>query len=292
MKTIRSVVAATDFSPVSDAAVRRAVQLAAKHGASLCLLHAFDVGALHSLKGVFNAQRLTTDPPPDVRMQKKLADRAESLAKQTGLEVALHFGLGPPAKVIEAYVGTHGGSLVVIGSRTEPTLSGLGSTALKVVRKPACPVLIVRAAEDKPYDTILSAVDLREGSVRAASLAVDLFPAAQHHLLYALDSASDAAAWDGLRGESQRMLLESLYAKAEHDLQQLAQRLSAVATHPLEAVVADDVPARAILVAAANLRADCVVVGHHGQGVATDSSLGSMAQHVIYAALCDVLVVP
>ena len=56
--------------------------------------------------------------------------------------------------------------------------------------------------------------------------------------------------------------------------------------------VADDVPARAILVGAANLAADCVVVGHHGQGTATESYLGSMAQHVIYAALSDVLVVP
>ena len=32
--------------------------------------------------------------------------------------------------------------------------------------------------------------------------------------------------------------------------------------------------------------------GHHGLGTATDSDLGSMAQHVIYAALSDVLVVP
>jgi nucleotide-binding universal stress UspA family protein len=225
-------------------------------------------------------------------MRQRLADRAESLARQTGLEVTLHFGLGPPAKVIEAHVGAHGDSLVVIGSRAEPTLSGLGSTALKVVRRPACPVLIVRAAEDQPYGTVLSAVDLREGSVRAASLAVDLFPGAHHHLLYALDSASGAATWGGLGSEPQRLLLASLHAQAEGDLQQLAQRLSTLARHPVAALVADDVPARAILVGAANLGADCIVVGHHGQGVATDSFLGSMAQHVIYAALGDVLVVP
>jgi len=292
MTTIRSVVAATDFSPASDAAVRRAVQLAGAHGAALCLLHAFDGGAWHDLKGVFDAKRLTADPPPEVRVQQRLADLAASLAAQTGLEVGVQFGLGPPAKVIEAYVGAHGGSIVVIGSRAEPTVSGLGSTALKVVRRPSCPVLIVRVAEDGPYDTVLSAVDLREGSVRAASLAVALFPAAHHHLLYALDAASGSAGWGGLDAEPLRVLQQSLHAQAEHDLQQLAQRLSAAARHPPVAVVADDVPARAILVGAANLGADCVVVGHHGQGTATDSYLGSMAQHVIYAALSDVLVVP
>ena len=292
MTTLRSIVAATDFSPASDAAVHRAAQLAVTHGVSLCLLHAFDIGAWHSLKGVFDTQRLTADPPPDVRMQQRLTDFAASLAAQSGLEVGVHFGVGPPAKVINAYVGSHAGSLVVIGSRAEPALSGLGSTALKVVRRPPCPILIVRVAENKPYDKILSAVDLREGSVQAASLAVELFPTAHHQLLYALDAASGSADWGGLGGEPLRLLHESLHAQAERELQHFAQHLSARARHAPTAVVADDVPARAILVAAANLGADCVVVGHHGLGTATDSDLGSMAQHVIYAALSDVLVVP
>ena len=230
MTTIHRMVAATEFSPASDAAVRRAAHLAATHGAALCLVHAFAVGVWQGLKTLFDAQRLTMDPPPDVRTQQRLADCAASLAASTGLEVGVDFGLGPPAKVIEAHVKDHGSSPVVIGSRAGPALSGLGSTALKVVRKPACPVLMVRVAEDKPDETVLSAVDLRAGSVRAASLAV--------------------------------------------------------------AMVADDVPARAILVGAANLAADCVVMGHHGLGTATESHLGSMAQHVTCAALADVLVVP
>lgn len=295
MTTIGSIVVATDFSPASDAAVRRAWQLAVTHSASLCVLHAFDVSPSHGLTSVSDARRVTAEPPADERMRQRLADLALSLAAQTGLEVDHHFGRGPPAKVIEAHVGSHGGSLVVIGSRAEPTLAGLGSTALKVVRRPASPILVVRVAEDRPYDTVLSAVDLRQGSVRAASVAVDLLPAAHHHLLFALDTRDVAAGADasgGLGTEPLRLLHESLHVQADRELQQLAQRLSARARHPLVAVVADDVPARAILVGAADLGADCVVVGHHGRGTATDSSLGSMAQHVIYAALSDVLVVP
>lgn len=42
MTTLRSIVAATDSSPVSGAAVHRAAQVAVTHGFSLCLLHAFD----------------------------------------------------------------------------------------------------------------------------------------------------------------------------------------------------------------------------------------------------------
>ena len=46
MTTIRSLAAATDLSTGSNAAVERAVQLAATHGASLRLLHAFAVAAV------------------------------------------------------------------------------------------------------------------------------------------------------------------------------------------------------------------------------------------------------
>lgn len=292
MTAIRRVVAATDFSPAAEAAMHRAVQLAAAHGAALCLLHAFDAGAGRRTKGAIDSPPLVADPGPGPAMQQRLAERATSLAALTGIEVDSHFAMGPPARVIKAYVGAHEGSLVVIGSRAEPTLAGLGSTALKVVRRPACPVLIVRVAQDRPYVKVLSAVDMRDGSTRAASLAVALFPAARHHLLHALDEASDSADWDELDSERLRLRQEALFAQAEDDLQQLAKHLSTAARHPVVAVVADDVPARAILVGAANLGADCVVVGHHGQGKATDSHLGSMAQHVIYAALSDVLVVP
>ena len=290
MTAIRSVVAGTDFSPASEVAVRRASRLAAEHGAALCLLHAFDSKARQHPEAAADGRRSPGQESADAPTQQRLADFAASLAARTGREVAVHFGLGPPAKVIATYVAAHVGSLVVIGSSAEPTLAGLGSTALKVVRRPACPVLIVRAVEDRPYETVLSAVDLREGSVRAASLAVTLFPAAHHQLLYALDGLP--AASDEVDEEALHRLHESLYAQAERDLRTLAGRLSGAARHPVVAIVADDVPARAILVGAADLAADCVVVGHHGQGRATNSNLGSMAQHVIYSALSDVLVVP
>ena len=76
---------------------------------------------------------------PELRMQQHLTEAAASLAAQTGLEVGIHFGSGPLATVLAAYVGSHAGSLVVIGSRAEPTPPGLGSTALEGVRPPPPP---------------------------------------------------------------------------------------------------------------------------------------------------------
>ncbi|HUG25265.1 universal stress protein [Piscinibacter sp.] len=293
MANIRNIVVATDFSEASDAAVERAVQLAVVHGAALCLLHAIDDTARPAPESAPDAQPGASAQPPDDQLRQRLAAIAASLAGQVPVEVTIHCEAGPPATVIAAYVRTHDCSLVVAGSRADPALSGLGSTASQVVQMPACPTLIVRATERRPYATILSAVDLRDGSLRAAALAIDLFAQAHHHLLYALDPVLPDSPESGAQADEHlQSEYDSLRSQADLDLRQLAQRLSRLTVHPVKAIVADDVPARAILVSAATLRADCVVVGHHGDEAATDKSLGSMAQHVIHSALSDVLVVP
>lgn len=189
MTTLRSIVAATDFSPASDAVVHRAAQLAATHRVSLCLLLAFDIGAWQILKGAL-------------------------------------CGVGPPPKVINAYVDSHAGALVVIGSRVEPALSGRSTTALMFVRRPPCAILIVRVADDRPCNKMLSVVNLCEDFVWTASLAVNLLPATHLHLLYSLDAASGSAGWGGLCGEPLRLMPESLHTQAEGGLQRFAQRLS------------------------------------------------------------------
>lgn len=99
---VRHILVATDFSPGAAAAIDRAVQLARAQGASLDLLHVFDIGAWHSLKGVFDAQRLTVDPPPDVATRQRVTDLAATLADQTGLSVEPHFAVGDAAEGIAA----------------------------------------------------------------------------------------------------------------------------------------------------------------------------------------------
>ncbi|MDP2451127.1 MAG: universal stress protein [Polaromonas sp.] len=293
MTTIHSIVAATDFSPGSDAAVERAVQIALAHGAPLRLLHAFEVSAWHSLKGVFDAKRLTMDPPADVRMQQRLTALAVALAERTGLQVEARFNIGDPDSAIKAYVAAHATSLVVIASRADTAVPGVGSTTSKVVRSPACPVLVVRLTPSHPYGKVLTAVDLREVSMRAAFTAVALFPASQHHLLMAMDPALDHALRLGdVTKEQARVLRESMHTETVQQMDRLARELSEAAQHPVAAEVVNALPARALIEQAQVLTADCVAVGHHGQGALEALFLGSTAQHVLHHTLRDVLVVP
>jgi nucleotide-binding universal stress UspA family protein len=47
-----------------------------------------------------------------------------------------------------------------------------------------------------------------------------------------------------------------------------------------------------LVVRAWSLPADCVVVGHHGQGPLEESLLGNMTQHLLHHTTCDALIVP
>lgn len=293
MTKTRNIVVATDFSPGSNAAVDRAVLLARADGAALRLLHAFDASAWHSLRGIFDPQRLTSVPPPDVRMRQQVIDLAASLATRTGLVVEACFSVGEADSAISAYVRAHDTSLLVIGSRAEPAMAGIGSTASRLVRSPSCPVLVVRSGQARPYDHVLCAVDMRGGSLRAAAAAVGLFPSAHHLLLCVLNPAQEyALAMDADVTAQSLIQRESMHTLAVRQLEQLAQELSPKTEYPVACQVLEDVPSRAIVERAAALPADCVVVGHHGQEGGTTPMLSSMAQHVLQHSARDVLVVP
>lgn len=298
MQPVRRVLVATDLSPGSEAAVDRAVLLARAHGACVDLVHAFDAGAWHALQRVFDVQRLGGDAPPDVVLRERLSARAEALAAATGLDVEAHFGAGEPAGLIEGRVKATRAALVVIARRADPATPGVGSTLLRLLHTASCPVLVVRGNAHLAYERVLTAVDLREVSRRAAEVAVGLFPAAVHRLLCVVDPAWERERWRRNGALEQdpaqppaSMEPQSLQALAQHQLNQLAQALSVRPDTRVVAEVAEAVPVRAIVGHAAAWPADCVVVGRHGHGLLADRLLGSTALDVLHHTARDVLVV-
>jgi len=293
MGPIRRIVVATDFSVGSDAAVERALQVARAHAASLDLLHVFDLSAWHSLRGVFDAKRLAGEVPPDLALRDRLRVLADSLAAQTQLEVSASFEVGDAVPAIEAHVKKTSASLLVLGVRADPEVPGLGSTALKLLRAAPCPVLVVRPYSTQPYGNVLSAVDMRDVSERVADAAVTLFPVAQHRLFYAVDPQWQREVWRATGAQpAMQSMHESLHARAVHHLGQLAEALSVKTEHPVITEVVDAAPAHAVVARAESLPADCVAVGHHGQGLLVERLLGSTAQDLIHHTARDVLVVP
>jgi nucleotide-binding universal stress UspA family protein len=289
----RRVVVATDFSTGASDAVDRGVRLAQAHGACLEVLHAFDPGAWRALHALFDIKRLTGEVPREVVVRQQLAALAESLAARTGLDVTAHNGIGDPAQAIASHVGGMKSALVVVARRADPGAPGLGSTLMRVLRTAPCPVLVVRNRAAQDYERVLSAVDLRDVSWRAASTALEWFPGAEHELLSVIDPAwqrelmrHPAAPAPG--GE----VAESLHAKAERQLQRLAHDLCLRPDCRVRSEVAEGVPVRAIVDRAAAWPADCLAVGRHGQGALADRFLGSTSLDLLHHVEADVLVVP
>jgi nucleotide-binding universal stress UspA family protein len=291
MEALRRVIAATDFSRGSEDAIERAVLLARTHGARLELLHAFDAGAWHALLAIFDVKRLSGALPAEILLSEQLPALAASLSARTGLEVGAHGGIGEPAEAIASRVSSTDTDLVVIARRSDPANPGVGSTLMHVLQRAPCPVLVVRRPAVHSYERVLAAVDLRDVSWRAATLAIEWFPAAQHDLLSAIDPD-----WvrEGMRGRAppDGTAAASLHAQAERQLQRLAHDLGLRPGCQVRSEVVDAAPVRAIVDRAASWPADCVAVGHHGQGGLAQRLLGSTALDVLHHTACDVLVVP
>ncbi|WP_291064426.1 universal stress protein [Hydrogenophaga sp.] len=294
MTTIRSIVAATDFSSGSNAALERALQLALAHKASLCLLHACDAGAWSRVKSMFAPGSLSAAAPPSASLlQERLNALGQELSERAGCAVPVHLSLAPAHEAIKDRVAAQGASLVVLGSRAEPALIGLGSTASKVAHAGVAPVLIVRSASAQPYTKVLTALDMRDGAAHTAAAALGLFPAAHHYWLHALDGAlAKIHGFGGMPKEGLRVLQDALESHLKQQMEQLAQSLQAQAAHPIDTEVVDDVAARAVVAIAAELAVDCVAIGHHSERSLGQRLLGSMTQHVLHQTRCDVLVIP
>lgn len=293
MNVLRKVVVATDFSTGSVHAVDRGVRLARAHGAGLEVLHAFDPGAWRALHAVFDIKRLTGEVPSGVVAREQLAALAESLAAKTGLDVTAHNGVGDPAAAIASHVQAMKSVLVVIARRADPGAPGLGSTLMRVLRSTPCPVLVVQNEAKNAYEHVLSAVDLRDVSWRAASTALDWFTGAEHELLSVVDPAWERelmrhAAVPGASGDA----AESLRVRAERQLQRLAHDLCQRPGCRVRSEVVEGVPVRVIIDRAKAWPADCVAVGRHGQGALADRFLGSTSLDLLHHAAADVLVVP
>jgi nucleotide-binding universal stress UspA family protein len=89
----------------------------------------------------------------------------------------------------------------------------------------------------------------------------------------------------------------SLYAEQNQEIQENARKLLDAEAERLEASgvrvnqsLSTDLPARSLVDAAEELEADLIVVGTHGRRGLSRFLLGSVAQHVVQRAHCDVLV--
>ena len=154
MARIRKILVPTDFSESSQSALQQAAELARALGASLELLHVWEVPVF--LPG----ELIVSDGAGQASLMDLVRDRANqrlaaliASSEQEGIHFsAVSCTLGiPHATIVDvATAGQH--DLIVLGShgRTGLTHALLGSVAERVVRHAPCTVVVARQPRSAP----------------------------------------------------------------------------------------------------------------------------------------------
>jgi nucleotide-binding universal stress UspA family protein len=139
-----------DFSAHSSLAVRLGADLASRYGGAITLLHVHDPlpYALPDNYQLFSPEqrrRLVEEIQKSLSAAQRRAETAGATSVQTKLLE------GSPASEIVRFAGASGFDLIVMGTHGRRGLEHalLGSIAERVVRAAPCPVLTVRAPEER-----------------------------------------------------------------------------------------------------------------------------------------------
>lgn len=143
MSIVRKILAPTDFSEISKAGVRYALEMARGRNAEVLLYHAIDVGGewkerppnVAAYHDMLAESRKTLD--------KFLADNFADCINLVEVRCSAEFGT-PHINIVEK-AAAEGAEMIVMSThgRTGIDHLFLGSTAEKVVARASCPVLVV-----------------------------------------------------------------------------------------------------------------------------------------------------
>ncbi|MBN2905559.1 MAG: universal stress protein [Rhodobacteraceae bacterium] len=272
----KTFVVATDLSPRADRAVQRAFRLAAWVQARLILVSVIDEDlpdpVAHQLRDA---------------AELRLAQFAASIPYSGEVNHDTQVVLGDPAEAIPALAEQADADLLILGlHRPRAYLDLLRETTMeRIVRLSARPVLLVRDPVDHAYGRVLAALDFAPASTAALSLAAEIAPEAEIFGVHALH-----VPYRGLlapRGSA------GTTAPFRHAAEALLADWRAAGRLPAALKTVEIAEGAAHMVLNAQLdrvKPDLLALGAHGRAGAAPTLLGSLANDMMRAPPCDVLI--
>ncbi|MEV4476713.1 universal stress protein [Nonomuraea sp. NPDC049504] len=281
------IIVGVDGSVASRAAVEWAADDASRRGSPLRLVHAADTSWY--LVGARPGKALSETV---LREGRRVLEEAAALARERrpSVEVDTRAAEGRPTAVLRdaAEDAAEDAAALVVGSRGLGGFSGalLGSVSDGLAGHVRCPVVVVRARDQREHGEVVAGVDDS--------------PECEPGLAYAFEQAA-------LRGATLRAVHawqlpgHLLAPEATYDLdevrtaqhQVVRDRLKRLKdAHPQVTVVEDVRSAHPVdALVAASRQADLLVVGSQGRGALGSALLGSVSRSVLHHASCPVAVV-
>lgn len=279
----RKIMLATDLTPAGDRAFDRAVELAQEWDAELVVLHVVESSAARPWGMDRRIRNAETEMDRLVRSAK--------LARK----IVRHTVIGDPAERTLTHARDVGCDFLITGPAHGKIVGEklFGSTAARIVRRSAVPVLAVRRRPEGPYRSLVSAVDFSDSSRRAFLSGRTLFPSAR---LTALHAYRVAPNWSGSNADRTIDVVEAeererVVREAESDLKDLVSAVGA-GSPAIETVLLEGEPEVVLADYVGKNWPDLVIAGLHGRSAVESDTIGSVAELLLMTLPCDVLAVP
>jgi nucleotide-binding universal stress UspA family protein len=267
----KHILIAHDLSHQADVALRRAAQLANQHKARLTLLHVVETP--HSESEMAN-------------LRSSAEQILGRLASFNHCEAVVRLEQGKPNEIILKLLNNEDVDLLVLGAhhKTRPELF-TGTNLDRLARLSTVPVLLAVNEDGGPYQLGIVAVDFSLCACNALHHAYQLLPSSAKLLgLNIFATSSRLAKRDREdRLEMQRLLIGQLMIDE-------ASRLPNEGP-TLEHEVIPGTLSGSLDEAISQNRPQLLALGRHNRGVLAQALLGSLAQHYLNKAPCDVLLV-
>jgi nucleotide-binding universal stress UspA family protein len=301
MIEINRILCPVDFSEYSRHALDCAVALARWYGSQITALHVFP----HRPPAIvpFGLQVVQPGALPDTDRAELLGHLEAFIEEQRRDNVRIEARLEEAPEVsreILRQADVLKADLIVIASHGRSGFERLllGSITEKILRKSACPVMVVPPrldgvpASGVSFKEILCPVDFSAASLRALTYAMSLAEESDGRLtaVHVIEVPPELYA----SPMPDFVNVAELRAAAEAESLRRLRALipEAVRTYcTVETVVAEGRASREILQLAANRKTDLIVMGVQGRGAFDLLMFGSNTHHVIRAAACPVLTI-
>jgi nucleotide-binding universal stress UspA family protein len=279
------LVVATDLSPSSDLAVRRAFLLADRYRSSVHLLHVVSDR---------KPRRVVRDEMSRARWL--LEDWYGPLGRRHDLELDIRVEVGATAETIGRLARADGADLIVFGEHRKRLFPDLltGGTMVRAMRASGLPALAVQLPPRRAYQRVLLGLDMTERMLqiisRAMALGMLTGPAVSVvHAFTSIGKASMIRA--GIHPADLEDHVADMASQTDVELREFLSRSSLSHLRPT-VHVEDAHPYQAIQRAAEMTDADLVIVGERASSGLGQLLRGSMASELLNGMRCDILAVP
>lgn len=224
--------------------------------------------------------------------KRKLAE-AMLAAGRTDIEITIELCQGVPHVEVVRRARLAGADLIVLGRHGRRPVKDMfiGSTVERVLRSGDVPVLIVSRKSTRPYGKPLLAIELKDTARSIVELALRVVgpEVTSGVMVHAYHVPFEGFVTPGAAPNQTTALRREYRQAAAREVEKLQESLTTLGARWGTALVRGD--ARAVILSeAVRHQADLIILGTHGRTGLAHMLLGSVAQWVVQAASCDVVV--